>query len=37
MAKQNREFPVKGVRVMSNMVPHSMDTRYFGLEVRSSK
>ena len=37
MARQNREFPVKGMRVMSNMVPDSMATRYFGLEVRSSK
>ena len=37
MAKQNREFPVKGVRVMSNMVSDSMATIYFGLEVHSSK
>ena len=37
MAKQIREFPVKAMSVMSNIVPDSMATRYFGLEASSSK
>ena len=37
MAKQIREFPVKAMSVMSNIVPDSMATRYFDLEASTSK